>query len=787
MQSSGGLADAELAAGHAALTVLSGPAGGAAAAALLAERTGTPGPPVLRHGRHVVRRLRRRGRARARDRRAARSAGGRSRCRWSTSTRSAPAAARSPGATRAARCASARARRAPTPGPRATAAAAPSRRSPTRTSCSACSTAHRWPGRRARPRRGRARAGDARPRRREAAAGIVRVANAEMVRALRVMTVERGVDPRDFALLAFGGAGALHAAGIAEELGIGAHPLPARERRAQRARARGRRPPRRRAAHGARRARSTSTTLAAEARERLGEPDAEIDVAYDCRYRGQSFELTVDDPGRLPRRPRGALRLPRARTARSRSSPSASPRGCRRRASSSRAGRPRRARARDRAPRCSASETAVLRGELPPGTRIAGPGGVRAARGDARRARGLAGRRSTTTGRWCSIDAVELQVATGALRAACEEMGAVLVRAAHSANIKERRDCSTALFDPRGQMVMQAEHIPVHLGAMPAAVAAVLGERPRARALVDPQRPVRGRHAPARHHGRHAGLPRARRRRAARLRRQPRPPRRRRRPRPGLDARRLDDARRGGRRHRAAAARRTSSSRSSPRRCASPPSAAPTCAPSSPPTRPARGGWPSSPRASAPSGSRAATAEVLDYAERRTRAHARRDGRRRPPRRSTCSRRARATSSCGCARRSRRRARPRLRRQRAPARRQPQLPAGGHALGVPVRPARAHRPRHPGERGRRAAARRCIAPEGSLLNARSPAAVVGGNVETSSRVADLVLRAFGRALGQGTMNNLTLGNGARSPTTRRSAAARARARTPTGRAACTSR
>jgi len=51
-----------------------------------------------------------------------------------------------------------------------------------------------------------------------------------------------------------------------------------------------------------------------------------------------------------------------------------------------------------------------------------------------------------------------------------------------------------------------------------------------------------------------------------------------------------------------------------------------------------------------------------------------------------------------------------------------------------------------------------VAPEGSLLNARPPAAVVAGNVETSSRVADLVLAAFGRALGQGTMNNLTLGN-----------------------------
>jgi N-methylhydantoinase B len=73
-------------------------------------------------------------------------------------------------------------------------------------------------------------------------------------------------------------------------------------------------------------------------------------------------------------------------------------------------------------------------------------------------------------------DPIELQVITGALRAACEEMGAVLVRAAYSANIKERRDASTALFDTSGQMTMQAEHIPVHLGAMPAAVQAVIAE-----------------------------------------------------------------------------------------------------------------------------------------------------------------------------------------------------------------------------------------------------------------------------------------------------------------------
>ncbi|QIN81965.1 hydantoinase/oxoprolinase family protein [Rubrobacter tropicus] len=54
----------------------------------------------------------------------------------------------------------------------------------------------------------------------ETALGIVRVANAEMVRALRVISVERGLDPREFALLAFGGAGGMHACALAEELGI---------------------------------------------------------------------------------------------------------------------------------------------------------------------------------------------------------------------------------------------------------------------------------------------------------------------------------------------------------------------------------------------------------------------------------------------------------------------------------------------------------------------------------------------------------------------------------------
>ncbi|MGH2851044.1 MAG: hydantoinase B/oxoprolinase family protein [Solirubrobacteraceae bacterium] len=71
------------------------------------------------------------------------------------------------------------------------------------------------------------------------------------------------------------------------------------------------------------------------------------------------------------------------------------------------------------------------------------------------------------------VDPIELRLVAGGLRAACEEMGALLVRAAHSPNIKERRDASSALFDARGEMVMQAEHIPVHLGSMPDAVAAV--------------------------------------------------------------------------------------------------------------------------------------------------------------------------------------------------------------------------------------------------------------------------------------------------------------------------
>jgi N-methylhydantoinase B len=75
---------------------------------------------------------------------------------------------------------------------------------------------------------------------------------------------------------------------------------------------------------------------------------------------------------------------------------------------------------------------------------------------------------------------LELQLLGASLRSIADEMGAILVRSAFSANIKERRDCSTALFDRRGRMIAQAEHIPVHLGAMPDAVAAVRAHDPAA-------------------------------------------------------------------------------------------------------------------------------------------------------------------------------------------------------------------------------------------------------------------------------------------------------------------
>ncbi len=149
----------------------------------------------------------------------------------------------------------------------------------------------------------------------ECAQGIARVATAEMAQALRVMTVERGVDPRGYALLAFGGAGPMHAAAIAEELGmdrilcpptsgvLAALGLVVGERR-------------RDAQRSLLLAGDELTPdavdeafgeLAARARDALDEPEAPLRATYDLRYRGQAFELPVERDGNEPASP-GQLR-----------------------------------------------------------------------------------------------------------------------------------------------------------------------------------------------------------------------------------------------------------------------------------------------------------------------------------------------------------------------------------------------------------------------------------------------------------------------------------------------
>ena len=137
----------------------------------------------------------------------------------------------------------------------------------------------------------------------ECAAGIVRVASAEMARAVRVMTVERGTDPRDLALLAFGGAGPLHAAAIASELGMRRVVVP---RASGVLSALGMLVSERRrdlvesvllTGDGLTRDAVAGVVerLATRGREELGgAADAEVRASYDLRYAGQAFELTVD-------------------------------------------------------------------------------------------------------------------------------------------------------------------------------------------------------------------------------------------------------------------------------------------------------------------------------------------------------------------------------------------------------------------------------------------------------------------------------------------------------------
>ncbi|WP_440989955.1 hydantoinase B/oxoprolinase family protein [Haloarchaeobius baliensis] len=75
-------------------------------------------------------------------------------------------------------------------------------------------------------------------------------------------------------------------------------------------------------------------------------------------------------------------------------------------------------------------------------------------------------------------DSVTLEVIRNACIAVCEEMNANLIRTGYSPNIKERRDCSCALFDAEGEMISQAENMPVHLGAMPFSVEAAIDRFP---------------------------------------------------------------------------------------------------------------------------------------------------------------------------------------------------------------------------------------------------------------------------------------------------------------------
>jgi N-methylhydantoinase B len=369
------------------------------------------------------------------------------------------------------------------------------------------------------------------------------------------------------------------------------------------------------------------------------------------------------------------------------------------------------------------------------------------------------------------IDPVMLRLTAGRLAAACEEMGEVLVRAAHSANIKERRDCSSGLFDPAGQMIMQAEHIPVHLGAMPAAVAAVLDERHSpgdAWILNDPYRG--GTHLPDitlitpvfSAGGEHLGFSACRAHHADVGGREP-----------GsmpADSRTLSEEGVviaptrlicGGIYEDGLLEEITARMRNPQQRIADLRAQLAACR---------RGELRLAEFAHEHGGPclREACAAVLDYAERLTRAGIAQlghsgegsgegsggnvtdvleDDAHGRPREITLRLRteikgdelvldfsgsdpqhegnlncplAVTESACYFAVRS---------------------------LAAPDAPACAGTWRPI----------RVIAPTGSILNANPPAAVAGGNVETSSRVADMVLAAFGRAQGQGTMNNLTLG------------------------------
>ena len=309
MQSSGGVLPIEVAAEHAAWTVLSGPAGGVIGAAHLAARERPPPGADLRHGRHL---LRRRPRARRRPgadgphghRRPPPAPADAGRCHGLGRRRQ-----RGLGRLRRRAAGGARVggRRAPARPPTAWAATGP--RSPTRTWCwGAFPPTPRWAERSAWTPRRRGRRWVGWPRAwgcplEGCALGIVEVAVQEMVRALRLVSVERGEDAREATLIAFGGAGPLHACPVADELGMTRIVAPpaagvlaalglvvAGERRdhVQTVLVR---------VGGGTPLGPLLSPLAERARAEL--PGAAHRASADCRYVGQSHSLTIDwDPER---------------------------------------------------------------------------------------------------------------------------------------------------------------------------------------------------------------------------------------------------------------------------------------------------------------------------------------------------------------------------------------------------------------------------------------------------------------------------------------------------------
>jgi N-methylhydantoinase A len=126
-----------------------------------------------------------------------------------------------------------------------------------------------------------------------AAAGILRVANANMERAIRAVSVERGHDPRDFALIAFGGSGGLHACEIARELGIRTVVVPEHAGALSALGMLMADAMRDYAAGALMRGDIERRFETLERRARRDSPQAEIERTADIRYRGQSYELNV--------------------------------------------------------------------------------------------------------------------------------------------------------------------------------------------------------------------------------------------------------------------------------------------------------------------------------------------------------------------------------------------------------------------------------------------------------------------------------------------------------------